>query len=35
MRKISLPAGNINPLLSKMEMRGLIKESGGVIYKMM
>lgn len=33
-RKINLPASHINSLLIKMEMRGLIKESGGMIYRM-
>jgi DNA processing protein len=33
-RKLGLPAKDINPTLSILEIRGIIKESGGEIFKM-
>ena len=32
-RKINLPAKEINPLLSQMEIKGIIKEIGGKLYQ--
>ena len=33
-RKLGLPAKEINPALSILEIRGIIKESGGEIFRM-
>ncbi len=33
-RKTGMPAKEINPLLIQMEIKGIIKESGGLLYKL-